>query len=152
MPFYHTNREDLPPGSVVQPGGWGRRVLEQRDRHPSWKREIILEAVRLLNFHEKPSRLNATFSCELIETIRCYHSQHCRQDFIYEVELIDPAASQHKGDFNAVEPMPRRAETFDQIALKYWLYSLKTNVAEWPGVECSEIVSASPLRILKRLA
>jgi hypothetical protein len=152
MPLYHTNQEDLPPGSIVQPGAWGGRVLEQRDKHQSWKREIILEAVRLLDFPDKPSRFNATFSCELLETIRCYHGQHCPQDFIYEVELVDPAAPQHKGDFNAVEPMRGRSETFNQIAVKYWLYSLKTNVAEWPGVECSEIVSASPLRILKRLA
>jgi hypothetical protein len=46
--------------------------------------------------------------------------------------------------------MAGRPESMGEIAVKYWLYSLKTNVAEWPSIECSEILSSSPLRILHK--
>jgi hypothetical protein len=83
--------------------------------------------VRLIDFPDKPSRFNATFSCESVDIIRCFHGHHRPNDFIYEVDLVDPAAPTHKGDFNAVESLPRRTETYDQMAVKYWRYSLKTN-------------------------
>ena len=66
--------------------------------------------------------------------------------------MVDSTAPRHKGDFNAVEPLPGRQETMEQIAFKYWQYILKTSVEEWPGIECSEIVSLSPLKVMQRLS
>jgi hypothetical protein len=37
-----------------------------------------------------------------------------------------------------------------EIAHLYWQYGFKTSVAELPDVECSEILSASPLKVLKK--
>jgi hypothetical protein len=151
MPFYHCTHLDLENGDIIQPGNWGRIIKQVGSSHPCWNREQVLEQVRLKFFSHKPSRLNATFCCERLDTIRCYKSKNCPTGFLYEVEIIDAAAPWHKGDFNAVEPLARRSDSMTEIALKYWRYSLKTNVEEWPGVECSEIVSASPLKVLRKL-
>jgi hypothetical protein len=146
MPLYHANRLDLKTGELIHPGNYGRIIQQTGPSHLHWHRETILEKIRLQLFPEKPCRLNATFCCDSLQTAQCYKSsQHRSEDFLYEVELVDPAAPLHKGDFNAVQPMPRRSETMHEIAFKYWRYFLKTNVAEWPGVECSEIVSAVPI-------
>ena len=112
---------------------------------------MVLEAIRAWHFPNKPSRLSCAFACETIETIRCYKSAQCPNGFIYEVEIIERTAPQHKGDFNAVEPLPRLDLDMWSIAHKYWEYGLKTNVQEWPGVECSEILTASPLRIIQKV-
>jgi hypothetical protein len=151
MPFYHCTHRDLDSEDKVEPGNYGRKILEIGPRHKSWNREMVLENVRKSLFPEKPSRLNATFCCEALSTIRCYKSRHCLDGFLYEVELVDPAAPRPKGDFNAVEPLPRLPFDIQQMAVKYWQYQLKTNVIEWPGVECSEIVSSSSLRVLRRI-
>jgi hypothetical protein len=151
MPLYHCNRLDLAAGALVSPGNYGRIIQSTGPRHQHRDRETVLESVRQTYFPHKPSRLNSTFSCESIDTIRYYKQRLSPQDIIYEVEICAAAAPWHKGDFNAVEPLPRRQESMAEIAFKYWQYSLKTNVAEWPGVECSEILSASALRIIAKL-
>ena len=136
---------------LIQPGNWGSVIKKTGSSHPCWNREQVLEQVRLMHFQYKPSRLDATFCCETLETIRCYKSKQCPAGFIYEVEIINCEAPFHKGDFNAVEPLPGNPGTMWEIALKYWQYLLKTTVQEWPGVECSEIVSASPLRVVRKV-
>jgi hypothetical protein len=113
---------------------------------------MALEAVRAWMFPHKPSRLKSTFACDSIETIRCYKERHCPDGFTYEVEVVDHAASTHKGDFNAVEPLPNLVDDIWMIARKYWEYALKTNVEEWPGVECSEIVISSSLKIINKIS
>jgi hypothetical protein len=147
MPLYHCTHDALADGAIIEPGNYGRVIRLTGPNHRHWHRENILEQVRLRLFPEKPSRLSATFCCDSLQTALCYKSaQHRVEDFLYEVELIDPGARRHKGDFNAVEPLPRCQANMEEIAVRYWQYSLKTKV--WEGVECSEIVSASPLQKL----
>jgi hypothetical protein len=151
MSLYHCTHFDLANDSVIIPGNWGKNIFEIGPNHNSWKREMALEAVRAWNFPNKPSRLAGAFACETIETIRCYKSKQCPDGFIYEVEIIERNAPQHKGDFNAVEPLPGLAYDMWSIAQKYWEYGLKTDVQEWPGVECSEILTASPLKVIRTI-
>lgn len=149
MPLYHCSHLNLVAGDIVEPGNWGKEILKTGLAHPAWYREIILEAFRLQYFPTKPSRLHSTFTCESVDTIMCYKLKNTPAGYLYAVELVDEMAATHKGDFNAVEPLPRLQDNMMQIAFKYWRYDLKTSVDEWPGIECSEIVAASALRIQK---
>ncbi|HVW99229.1 MAG TPA: hypothetical protein VHA52_02145 [Candidatus Babeliaceae bacterium] len=151
MELYYCTHLDLNSGEIIQPGNWGKILLSTGINHPSWYRENILEAVRLEHFPGKPSRLASTFCCDSLDTIRCFRSSHNPTGHIYEVEHTDLRLPYHKGDFNAVEPLPRRTENMFQIASLYWQYDLKTSVEEWPGIECSEIVSQSPIKIINKI-
>ena len=152
MELYHCTHLDLDNGSTINPGNWGKKIFEVGPSHESWKREIALEAVRSWHFPQKPSRLYGTFSCEHVDTIKCYKSKHCPNGHLYKVEIIDEDAPIHKGDFNAIEPLPRGNDDMWRTAIKYWQYLIKTNVEEWPNVECSEILTSSPLKVIGRLS
>jgi hypothetical protein len=147
--LFHCTHRELQPGEIVEPGNWGKKIMEIGPKHQCWAREISLEYIRIHYFSQKPSRLQGTFSCETIETIRAYQSRHVPGGFIYRVELVDASLPTHKGDFNAVQPLPRVNADMVQIALWYWEYKFKTSVEGWSGVECSEIVSSSPLKVLE---
>ena len=152
MPLFHCTHRELNEGDIIEPGNWGRIILETGETHPCWHREQTLESIRRSHYPQKPSRLESAFVCEHLNTIKCYKAKHCANGHIYEVELVNSESLQHKGDFNAVEPMPRHNANMYEIAHLYWQYRLKTNVQEWPNVECSEIVTSSPLKIIRRLS
>lgn len=61
MLAYHHSHQDLEIGHVVQPGAWGRRVLEEGTAHPWFEREQLLEGVRKSDFFHLPSRLTSLF-------------------------------------------------------------------------------------------
>jgi len=102
MPLYHCTHRELKIDDLIEPGNWGAKIFEQSVSHPCWDRETVLETVRAEHFANKPSRLRSTFSCDNIETIRCYRSVQCKGGFIYEVEIVDKELSYHKGDFNYI--------------------------------------------------
>ncbi len=112
---------------------------------------MALEAVRAWHFPHKPSRLKSTFACDNLETMKCYHSKNNPDGFIYEVSIEDNTAPVHKGDFNAIEPLSSVSYNMWQIANLYWEYGLKTSVETWENIECSEIVLASPLRVIRKV-
>ena len=146
--LFHTSKQRVAEGKFIHPGRWGRIIKRTGPTHPSWNREQVLEAVRASDFAEKPSRLKATFACLTRDAIEFYRRVHTPGAVIYAVELAAADAPSHVGDFNAVEPLPRRSETMTEIAKLYWTLGLRTNVAEAPGVECLELVSTSALKIV----
>jgi len=149
MPLFHCTHRKLESGMIIQPGNWGRIIRKQRETHQCWEREQVLERIRIEHYPKKPSRFESTFACETIEAIRCYKGKFCPQGYIYEVEIADGTQPCHRGDFNCVEPLPRRQENMEEIAHLYWKYALKTSIQEWPGVVCSEIVTSSGLKVLR---
>jgi len=149
MDLFHATHRELKVGEIIEPGNWGKKILEIGLTHPSWYREIILEAVRLFSYPVKPSRLNCTFSCDSFDTIKRYKQHNCPEGYIYKVIVLNPSLPTHKGDFNAVEPTPGSGLNMFQIANLYWQFGYKTSVDTWPGIECSEILSASALQIIE---
>ena len=149
MPLFHSTHNKLESGMVILPGNWGNIILEQGETHPCWEREQVLERIRVEYYPEKPSRLKSAYCCETIEAAKCYKENNIPQGFIYEVNIVDETQPSHKGDFNCVEPLPGRPENMKEIAHLYWKYELKTNIQEWPGVICSEILSLSGLKVLR---
>lgn len=147
--LFHVTEQRLDVGELIRPGRWGRMIKTMGPKHQAWNREMYLEHIRQNEFPSKPSRLNATFSCFNRVAIDHYREHHCPRGILYEVTIADQSGAIHVGDFNAVEPLPRRPETMEQIARKYWTFKLRTNVLGFPGGECLEVLSASPLIVSK---
>ena len=145
--LYHSTHKELEPGSIVEPGNWGTKILEIGPSHNWWNSEQILERVRLESYPEKPSRFHSTFACESLDTAICYRSKSGPSNIIYSVMITNISLPWHRGDFNATKTLPRHAN-METIAELYWRYGLKTAIEEWRGVICSEIVTLSSLKVL----
>jgi hypothetical protein len=71
---------------------------------------------------------------------------------LYEVEKMDPNAPEHHVDFNVVEPLPRHPASMDEIARLYWTAGLWVTIPDAPGIRCEEVVTSSPLRIIRQVS
>ena len=128
-PYFHSNRQLLRGGALVKPGNFGRLVHQAGESGSHWFRETVLEEVRRQQYSDKPSRLSSCFATDNIETAVFYHGHYCAEGYLYAVAIEDPSLPVHVGDFTCVQPMPRREETMEQIAERYWRHNLLTNVA-----------------------
>lgn len=70
---------------------------------------------------------------------------------LYEVRICDESAPTHKGNFIATQPLPELSDNMLEIANKYWNYSLRINKADWLGVECSEVLTTSSLKVIREI-
>jgi hypothetical protein len=141
-------------GSVVLPGNYGRIIRAVGMKHPQYNRETLIEGVRKQRYGGKPSRLSSCFACPTEATARGYRDAMTKKggsfaQVLYEVEKVEHDAPEHLGDFNVL--MPMAGYSMEQIAHRYWSADLKTNIKEQPGLQCEEIVTASPLRVLRRI-
>jgi len=148
MPLYHCSHLLLSAGGFIEPGNWGKTIFNTGVGHPAWRREIALEAVRSWNFPKKPSRLKSAFACNNLAAMKFYKDHQCQDGHIYEVEVVDMNCEIHQGDFNAVEPLPIYDLNMWQIAELYWMYQLRPPIKDWPGLECTELVIPSALKII----
>lgn len=157
MPLFHSSPILLAEGSIILPGNYGRIIRQTGKSHPHWHRERELEEVRKRKFSDKPSRLGSAFACTSLETARFYmqvpalQGAVAMQPVLYEVEKVVPDAPEHRTDFNVVQPLPGRPETMSEIATLYWTAALWITIKEQPTLRCEELVTLSPLRILKML-
>jgi hypothetical protein len=156
MPYYHCSHRDLKTGDIIETGNWGNVLFNFGPTHSSWRREMVLEAIRTTNFPHKPSRFKSTFACETIDAIRFHRLKNTNPDiqhYIYEVEpAYDPPVI-HKGDFNGVEPI--RQEGFEQndytVAINYWKSASSHPLEDYPDLKCWEFVIGAPLRIIAKI-
>lgn len=152
MPLWHLAPIPLAAGSEILPGNYGRIIHQQGEAHPLYHRESILEETRQRLFPNKPSRFDCCFAFMSLDTALAYSTIQMQYGpvfpLIYQVEPINTAATFHVGDYNAVQPLPRREETMEEIAVAYWEHRIKTTTVEYPGVACDELLIASPLKII----
>jgi hypothetical protein len=157
VPLFHSSPTLLGAGSIIMPGNYGRIIRTVGKAHPLWEREKVLEEVRKQRYSKKPSRLASTFCCTSLDTARFYlrapvlKGEQGMLPVLYEVEKVEPDAPEHRADFNVVRPLARRKETMGEIATMYWEASLWTTIADAPGIRCEELVTSSPLRIIRRV-
>lgn len=59
--YYHFCPTLLSPGSIIEPGNFGRIIRDVGDRHPLYQRETLYEEIRQRDFPGKPSRLKSIF-------------------------------------------------------------------------------------------
>lgn len=60
-PLLHFAPLRLRPGTVIDPGNWGRILKLRGINDPSWWREIAWEQYRAANFPDRPSRFACAF-------------------------------------------------------------------------------------------
>ena len=149
MPLFHSTRNRHKPGEIILPGNFGRIINDAGPKHYLYFREMKIEAFRAAHYPEKPSRLKATFHTDNIETATAYRDSRAPGDFIYEVEMVDPAANTHRACVHAIQAYPGWPE--EAVFNGYWTGELWFTVDEYPGVVWAEYVSTSPLRVIKRI-
>lgn len=106
QPFYFLSSLSLAPGSIVQPGNWGR-IIEKYETPSANRqtfgslnliaRELMFEMVRAETYPDKPSRLLAAFCCPSLADMQQYRPKADPYGFqiVYEVDLVDPAKQTH---------------------------------------------------------
>ena len=141
----------LGPGSLIEPGNWGR-ILNSYRAEPAaaqnaWMlaRELAFETVRAGSHKGLPSRLSCAFVFETMESATQHRNVFAQWSAIYEVELVTPEAPSHRAAYNFVT-MPINAVEFlplvMQRAIPYWLGQ---------GIEVPELLTKSSLRVVQRV-
>ncbi len=146
--YYHSAPLKLRPGSIIEPGNWGRILNCYRTdgNGNAWllARELAFESIRSSEFNELPSRLSSCFVFEVLEHANQYQKEFSRWNSIYEVELMDENALTHRGAFNLLKFPDGNTEFLPVVvnwARKYWAGK---------EIEIPEIVTKSNL-IIKQL-
>ncbi|MEW9805107.1 hypothetical protein [Mesorhizobium marinum] len=151
--MFHAAPIPLENGSIILPGNWGRIVRAIGEEHPKWKMEQVFEAVRAEKFSDKPARLESAFCIPTEEGLRFYLEHASKSKFpavLFEVELVDPNASQHLTDYNLIDTL-KEGQTHEANAVRYWEGKFRYTFKDKPGFVCEEILTLSPLRIVRRL-
>ena len=149
--FFHVAPIPLAKGSVIEVANWGRMIKALRFGNgalPNYLvREFVFEQVRLLTAATKPSRLAGAFIFETAEFAIAMAKRKGRRDIGYVVRLVDADAPIHRAGFNLVHDTP----VADEPAIPWWENRAR---AYWAGEEIKipELVTLSPLRIVRRLA
>lgn len=151
MAHFHCSSLPLQPDSVIDPGNWGRIIRNAGWSHNLSGRETILEHVRKNEFPHKPSRLDASFFFDNETEARFYAGSDGRHltMLTYEVELLEPDAVQHIGDWRNVAA---KGPLDLSWASNYWAGEMLPPHSDpaWP-VQCREILAVTALRIVRRL-
>ncbi len=150
MRYFYCYSLPLEVGSVIRPGNWGRilRTYSPQSHPNNWllARELAYELVRVKSFPNKPSRFDCLFVC-LSETelneFRASSNRHL--DLGYEVELVDPTAPSHLGDWTLANmEISDNLPVFESRASLYW--QATSPIAK------PEFLTQSPIRITRVLS
>jgi len=146
--YFYCNSLTLGVGSIIRPGNWGRilRTYAPQSSPNPWllTRELAYELVRVLYFPQKPSRFDCIFICLSEADLNEFRTTTNRHlDLGYEVELVDPQAPNHLGDWT----LPNMQNTddlsvFEKRATLYW---------QGNNIVKQELITLSPVRITRVL-
>ena len=98
--YFHLAPILLAPGSIIEPGNFGRLIRLHGEAHPLYRREMAYEAVRQNSFHDRVSRLDCLFcfpTQQEAELCRA-HIHGYADSILYEVESAE--AEPHIADMN----------------------------------------------------
>lgn len=138
----------LGPGSIVNPGNWGRiiKTYTPQTSPNAWLfiRELIFEEVRREFFPQKPSRFCSIFLCQDLEGIQEFKKVSNRVlDIIYEVEVLEEQLQAHTGDWTLFSIQNNDTyATFSDRAKLYW---------SGENITKPEFVTVSSIKIIKKV-
>lgn len=155
---FHLSGAMLAPGSIIQPGNWGRLIRAYGWQHNHSLRETALEQARLATAPHLPSRLDSAFVIPTLEEAQRFRStiQGFQQHILYRVTLLDPNAPSHITDSRLCAPQGTLRPDW---AIVYWL-DVETQAASIPGIDWTatvrgvqlrEMLTLSQLRVEERL-
>jgi hypothetical protein len=123
--FFHLNSSRLAPGSIIEPGNWGRVIRLYGWNHKYAMRECALEQCRLAKFSHLPSRLNAAFVFPSSDEALRFRGQvgaanptGFETSLLYRVRLRDESQVQFVADWRMVAPTAH--SEFDVWPSNYW--------------------------------
>lgn len=137
---FHCAPLPLTPGSIICPGNWGRIKRRFEQNAASLLRETILEDIRRREFTSKPSRLDVAFACPTLVDAEQYRAKHAPTALIYKVEIVEPGAGSHAGDYELCVQGFVGIDGMEELARRYW----KGETLGGP-----EIITMSPLRVIE---
>ncbi len=155
--YFHCLPAQLAPGSIIEPGNFGRiiRAYTTAGHSPPGSispvayRELIFDLVRKLVAPKKPSRLNCVFACPTEEELRIFMSErNSLTDIAYEVEATgDPVIHLASHDLPllrfAAEDRCPYFEKIEKIAQNYWTGT--------PPAQRLEVLIGGAVRVVRRL-
>ena len=146
--YFYCYSLPLEVGSVIRPGNWGRilRTYTPQSAPNHWllTREVAYELVRVRSFPQKPSRFESIFLYLSENDLNEFRASANRGlDLGYEVELVDPSASSHLGDWTL--PNMQNTDNLPVFESRATLYWQGTNIVK------PELVTLSPIRIIRVL-
>lgn len=143
--YFHCAPMKLAPGSIIEPGNWGR-VMHLYNWNPNnfalniW-REALLEQARQIHAPQKPSRLTSAFAIPSLAEATAYRDRHATTNLIYQVEPIAENPPTHEGDYE-VAIFHFSGRYFQQLfdfGRQYWTVAPQAN---------REVLFGCPLRVL----
>jgi len=139
---FHVTKSVLNPGSIIEPGNWGRIIKAIGPNHQHHAREMEFEDVRAGEFPDKQSRLTSCFVWPTLKDAKWYREHHHKTDFIYEIRF-DQELPLHQGVFLLVNTPPNM--TRRESIVHYWKFDHGVHWDQDPTYMPIEIVTASPL-------
>jgi len=138
----------LSPGSIIEPGNWGRII----NKYPIYSeaaktiglREFIFEVERLKNFSDRPSRLESLFLFENEELAKKFQKTRSF-DLIYEVEIIDETKNYFEGEMMLTNFPQNNIEISQLVMMANQYWEGNTNFTE------KEILTLSSIKIIKKI-
>lgn len=159
--YFHLSAGKLAPGSVVEPGNYGRIVLLMGREHQDFYREMALENARFHRFGHLPSRLEAAFGFASLTEAADFRSRipGFFHHILYRVSLVNASASSClvESRLCGVQGTPRHDWADD-----YWRNARPVSdpspwipvvpgIDGWPAPHSREVLTLSQLRIEERL-
>jgi hypothetical protein len=111
MNLFHFAPQTLGPGSIIEPGNFGRLLYRKHfivadNNNPAGAyvghlvaRELAFELVRRDSFFDLPSRMSCVFCCPTVEDAKLFAGYANRDggNVLHEVEPVDDRAPLHRG-------------------------------------------------------
>jgi hypothetical protein len=157
MRFFHFAPMKLGPGSIIEPGNFGR-ILQTIPPMPGndgsylpgyIARELAFELVRERDFSSKPSRFSCIFGCPTLEDANRYSAVNNlgNRQVLHEVEAVDENAYHHIGSLSFCDISYGVAfvTTVFQNATGYW------SAVEGDAAKGKELIAETPIRIIKSI-
>ena len=137
----------LRPGSIIEPGNWGRMLRAYPTNYNNLRieRENMYDKVRSSLYPDRPSRLKALFLCETLEHAKDFRTETNRIfDIIYSVRLIKSDAVVFKTDWKKMKIIVNEDIQIQEARAKeYW---------EGTNIEKLEVLTLSPVEIVEAIA
>jgi hypothetical protein len=155
--LWHVREPDLNVGDIVEPGRWGRIVIQsgaygedQRAGSPHFFREHLLELFRVTSTEAPASRLACAFAYESHEIAVVTAAQ--RGQACFEVEPVDPGRPLSRHDMLWITWIGEPGADVNRVANQlrgYWSGQATEDVADH-ATSAWEWLVASGLRITGR--
>lgn len=147
--YFHLAPTLLAPGSIIEPGNFGRIVLLHGLNHQQYRREIQYEEARKTRFPDRPSRLACLFAFVTQEEAELFQRTipGFGANVLYEIENNEQ--NPHVADI-AYAIQPPGATEFDQKTIDYYWGGWRE--LGIPGaVTLREVLLRMPATILRRV-